>query len=342
MRAFNFALAFTTALSAFAAHAADDTRDQIRIAGSSTVYPFVTAAAENFGKAGKFKTPIVESTGTGGGFKLFCSGADLNTTDINNASRKITTSEVELCGKNGVKNIAELTIGYDGIVLANAVKGPEIALSRKDIFLALARQVPKDGKLVANPYTKWNEVNPKLPAQAIEVYGPPPTSGTRDAFVELVMEKGCDAFPEYQAAMPDDKARKDACKLIREDGKYIEAGEDDNLIIQKLQANPNALGIAGYSYLAENKSKVKGASIDGVKPDYKNIEDGSYAISRSLFIYVKGEHIGKVAGLAEFAKEVTSSGAIGEDGYLVQKGLLPLHKDELKKTQAAAAKLGAK
>lgn len=322
---------------------AAEARDQVRAVGSSTVYPFVTAAAENFGKGGKFKTPIVESTGTGGGFKLFCAGVGHDTPDISNASRPITQSEKDMCKQNGVSDIAELMIGYDGIVFANSVKAKPFALSKRDVFLALAREIPKDGKLVKNPYTQWNEVNPKLPAQKIEVYGPPPTSGTRDAFVELVMEKTCESFPEFKAAYADEKARKGACKMLREDGKFVEAGEDDNLIIQKLEANANAVGIFGYSFLAENKQKIQAASVDGVAPDFKNIENGSYGVSRSLFIYVKNQHIGQVPGLAEFAREVVSPGAIGANGYLIDKGLLPLHAEAMKATQSAAAKLpGAK
>lgn len=328
-------LAFT-ALGCLPAMA--EAREQIRAVGSSTVYPFATAAAETFGQGGKFKTPIVESTGTGGGFKLFCAGIGEDYPDLSNASRPITASEKELCAKNGIKDITELTIGYDGIVLANSAKAPRFNVTKKDIFTALARELPgKDGKLAPNPYTKWNEINPKLPAQSIEVYGPPPTSGTRDAFVELVMEKGCEAFPEFKTAYPDDKARKNACHMMREDGKFIEAGEDDNLIIQKLQSNATALGIFGYSFLEENKGKVQGSLIDGTAPDYAHIEDGSYGISRSLFIYVKNAHIGKTPGLAEFAKEITSTAAIGKKGYLVSRGLLPLPAEALKKAQTAAA-----
>lgn len=321
------------------AHAA---RDQIRAVGSSTVYPFVTAAAESFGQGGKFKTPIVESTGTGGGFKLFCDGVGEAFPDITNASRAIKDSEKELCAKNGVKDITELAIGYDGIVIANSVKGKTLDLTKKQLFMALARELPgKDGKLVKNPYTKWSEIDAKLPAIGIEIYGPPPTSGTRDAFVELVMEKACEEFPEFLKAIPDEKTRKNACKLLREDGKYIEAGEDDNLIIQKLTSNPNAFGIFGYSFLEENKSKVQGSTIAGVAPTYDNIENGKYSVSRSMYVYVKNAHIGVIPGLAEFAKELTSNGAIGKNGYLVQRGLLPLHDGDLKKSQTAAAALKA-
>jgi phosphate transport system substrate-binding protein len=315
-------------------------RDQIRAVGSSTVYPFASAAAEQFGQGGKFKTPIIESTGTGGGFKLFCSGVDENTPDINDASRAITESEKETCKKNGVTKIVEVPIGYDGIVLANAKGDQKFELTKKQIFMALARQLPgKDGKLAANPYQKWSEIDPKLPAQTIEVYGPPPTSGTRDAFVELVMEEACKEFPEFAKAYPDEKERKKACGVLREDGRYIEAGEDDNIIVQKLVSNKNALGIFGYSFLEENKNKVQGSKIDGVEPVMENIENGKYKVSRSLYLYVKGDHVGKIPGIPEFVGEVVSEAAIGQDGYLTAKGLLPLHESDKKLAQERAASL---
>lgn len=332
------AIAALTTTVLTAAHAAE-ARDQIRVVGSSTVYPFTSAAAERFGQGGKFKTPIVESTGTGGGFKLFCSGEGETAPDINDASRPITAAEVETCKNNGVTKITEIPVGYDGIVLANAKGAAAFDLSKQQIFLALAREIPgKDGKLTKNTYQKWNEIDAKLPAQAIEVYGPPPTSGTRDAFVELVMEEGCKGFKEFAAAYPDDKERKKACTVLREDGKFVEAGEDDNLIVQKLVSNKNALGIFGYSFLEENRGKVQGSKVEGVSPTMENIETAAYKVSRSLYIYVKGEHIGKIPGIAEFAAEMTSDAAIGKDGYLVAKGLLPLHAKDL---QVARERAGA-
>lgn len=315
--------------------AAAEARDQIHAVGSSTVYPFTTAAAEVFGQNGH-KTPIVENIGTGAGFKLFCAGTGDDTPDINDASRPITESEKELCKKNGVTDITELTIGYDGIVIANSVKGPKYSLTKKDVFTALARQLPgKDGKMIANPYTKWSEINPSLPDIQIEVYGRPPTSGTRDAFAELVMEKGCEAYPEFKTAYPDDKDRKNACRSLREDGRFVEVPEN-NMILQKLAANPNALGTIGYSYLEENSGKVQGSTIEGVEPNFKNIVDNKYSVSRSLFIYVKNAHLKTISGLAEFALEMTSNGAIGKDGYLVQRGLLPLPEKQRKESQQAA------
>ncbi|HNB26845.1 MAG TPA: substrate-binding domain-containing protein, partial [Alphaproteobacteria bacterium] len=251
----------SVALAAFAGLAitagAAEARDQIHIVGSSTVFPFTTAVAESFGKAGKFKTPVVESTGTGGGMKLFCAGVGEDTPDITGASRKIKDSEIQTCSQNGVTSITEILIGYDGIALASSKSGPAVDLTRKQIFQALAKQVPVDGKLVDNPYKTWNEIDPSLPNEKIEVLGPPPTSGTRDAFVELVMDKGCEEFPELKALEGD--AKKAACQSIREDGGYVEAGENDNLIVQKLESNPAAFGIFGYSYLEQNADKLQGA-----------------------------------------------------------------------------------
>lgn len=333
----HYLLAGAAALVLMGSATAAEARDQIRAVGSSTVYPFVTVVAEKFGKAG-FKTPIVESTGTGGGFKLFCAGAGEDSPDISNASRAIKSSEVELCKKNGVNNPIEVKIGFDGIVLANAVKAPTAVIKREQIFLGLARQVPVGGKLVNNPYKNWKEIDASLPDEAIEVYGPPPTSGTRDAFVELVMVEGCKKFKEFETAIADEKEREKACGLIREDGKYIEAGENDNLIIQKLVSNPVAFGIFGYSFLEQNADKVKGATIDGVAPTFDNIASAAYKVSRPLFVYVKREHLGTVKGLKEFATELASTKAIGDDGYLVAKGLIPLPADELKAVQAAVAK----
>jgi phosphate transport system substrate-binding protein len=321
--------------------AAAEARDQIRVVGSSTVFPFTSAAAEQFGQGGKFKTPIVESTGTGGGFKLFCSGIGEATPDVTGASRPITESEKETCATNGVTP-TEIPVGYDGIVFANAKGSQVLNLTKKQIFLALAKQVPdKSGALVANNYKNWNEIDASLPAQKIEVYGPPPTSGTRDAFVEMVMEEGCKAVPEFATAIPDEKERKKACSLMRDDGGYIEAGEDDNVIVQKLASNKNAFGVFGYSFLAENAGKVQGNMVDGILPDDNTIESGQYKVARSLFIYVKNEHLGKIPGIAEFAQQMVSKDAVGKGGYLITKGLLPLHADAQKTATERAAALTA-
>jgi phosphate transport system substrate-binding protein len=317
---------------------AADGRDYISIVGSSTVYPFSTAVAEQFGKTTKFKTPKIESTGTGGGFKLFCAGAGVDSPDITNASRPIKKTEMETCSNNGVTEIVEVKVGYDGIVLANSKKAPQATISRKEIFLALAKEVPSPeggDKLVANPYKTWKDINAKLPAEKIEVLGPPPTSGTRDAFVEMVMDEGCAAFDSIKALKKtDEKKFKAVCGTIREDGAFIEAGENDNLIIQKLEANPKSFGIFGFSFLDQNGDKVQGSIIDGQAPKFESIADGKYPVSRPLFIYVKKGHVGVIPGIAEYLAEFTSEKAWGEEGYLAEKGLIPSPKDERKKVAA--------
>lgn len=302
-------------------------RDYISIVGSSTVYPFATTVAEQFGKTTKFKTPKIESTGSGGGMKLFCAGSGIDTPDITNASRRIKHSEYEKCQKNGVKDITEIKIGYDGIVLANSKAAPKMELSKKDIFLALAKTVPnpKGGEeLIANPYTTWNDVNPSLPDTKIEVLGPPPTSGTRDAFVELAMEGGCKTFDFIKAMKKTDKkSYKAICHTVREDGAYIEAGENDNLIVQKLDANAKALGIFGFSFLDQNADKIQGSLVGGEAPTFENIAAGKYPVSRPLYFYVKNSHVDVVPGMVEYLAAFTSDTAWGPDGYLADKGLIP-------------------
>lgn len=298
-------------------------RDTIRIVGSSTVYPFTTIVAEQFGKKTDSPTPIVESTGTGGGVKMFCEGAGEDTPDAVNASRPMKKEELETCAKNGV-TITELKIGYDAIVLAMAKEHADMALTTKQIYNALAKYVIVEGQFVDNPVKTWSDLDPSLPNEKIEVLGPPPTSGTRDSFVELVLERECkSAIKEAGLTVsPDDE--KKYCKSIREDGAYVEAGENDNLIVQKLQANPAALGIFGYSFLEENASTIKGATINGIAPEYDAIKQGDYAISRPLFVYFKNEHFELVPDLKKFMEEYQSEEAIGEDGYLVEKGLISL------------------
>ncbi len=304
-------------------------RDQIHIVGSSTVFPFSTTVAERFGRGTSFKTPVVESTGSGGGLKLFCQGVGENTPDVTNASRRIKASEVELCARNGVAEIVEVQIGFDGIVLANSKKSDRVTLTLEQIFLALAKQIPVDGKLVANPNKTWKDVDPSLPDRRIEVLGPPPTSGTRDAFVEVAMEGGAKKSEMLATLrMSDKKAFKRVAHSIREDGAYVEAGENDNLIVQKLEANPSALGIFGFSFLDQNEDKIQGSLVDGAEPTFDNIAEGQYAISRSLYFYVKKAHVGKVPGLPEFVREFTSDNASGEEGYLSDRGLIPLPDSE--------------
>jgi phosphate transport system substrate-binding protein len=322
-----------TAAPAFAA------RDQIRIVGSSTVYPFTTAVAEQFGKKTGMKTPVVESTGTGGGMKMFCEGLGEDKPDATNASRRIKKSEFEDCARNGVTDIVEIVVGFDGLTLAHSKSGTPMNTSYKNIFLALAKEVPgADGKLVPNPYKMWNEIDASLPAVKIEVLGPPPTSGTRDSFHELVMERGALEIESLAQLKKDDaKAFEVLWKSVREDGAYVEAGENDNVIVQKLEANPNAFGIFGFSFLEENAAKLVGVALDGVEPTFETIASGDYKASRKLYVYVKKQHVGVIPGLAEFAAEYVSDAATGEDGYLGEKGLVPLPADMHKAAAAAVA-----
>ena len=295
-------------------------RDQVRIVGSSTVFPFATTVAERLGRsAAGVKTPIVESTGSGGGIKLFCAGVGPQHPDIANSSRRIKASEFDECAKNGV-SITEVKIGYDGIVLAIAKTAPRLDLTKEQIFKALAARVPAGGKLIPNPYQKWSDIDPVLPATKIEVLGPPPTSGTRDAFVELAMEGGCAALPGASEL----GLTKEACHALREDGAFIEAGENDNLIVQKLVANANAVGIFGYSFLDQNRDKLHAVSVATIEPTYENIASGTYGVSRSLYFYVKREHVGTIPGIKEYVGEFVSDRASGPEGYLVDKGLVPL------------------
>jgi len=336
-------------------------RDYISIVGSSTVYPFATVVAEQFGKTTKFKTPKIESTGSGGGLKLFCAGVGVEHPDITNASRRIKKSEQELCATNGVKDIIEVKIGYDGIVLGQSKATPALTLTRRDIFLALAKMVPgPDGKLIDNPNKTWKDVNTALPDTKIEVLGPPPTSGTRDAFVELAMEGGAKQFDDLAALrgakdeaeiktlmakldIPESAFNKKGKKVfqavahgIREDGAFIEAGENDNLIVQKLEANPSAVGIFGFSFLDQNADKIHGAMVDGKEPTFENIADGAYPVSRPLYFYVKKAHVGAVPGIAEYLAEFTSDKAMGEEGYLAEKGLIPAPEAEREQFRADA------
>lgn len=370
MKSYHFSAIVLAAMIGGATAAQAQNRDTISIVGSSTVYPFATVVAERFGRSTNFKAPKIESTGSGGGLKLFCKGVGADTPDITNSSRAIKRSEYDDCQKNGVTGIVEVVIGYDGIALATASSTAQLKLGLKEVYLALAKDIPgPDGKLVPNPHKTWKDVNPALPATAIEVLGPPPTSGTRDAFAELAMGGGAKQIPAlkalrdlgaeqageiktamaalgvpaglYQALQEKSgKAPKgedvfDAVAYaMREDGVYIEAGENDNLIVQKLAANPNAVGIFGYSFLEENLDKVQGAEIDGVIPDFDSITSGEYPVSRSMFFYIKAAHVGKIPGIQEYAIEFTSNKAMGEDGYLAERGLIPLATDELKRVQA--------
>jgi phosphate transport system substrate-binding protein len=335
MKLIHCASALAIAAASFAATGAAQARDQIRIVGSSTVYPFTIAVAEQFGKTSGMKTPAVESTGTGGGLKLFCAGVGVDHPDAANASRRIKKSEFDDCQKNGITDIMELTIGFDGLTIANSKKGPKFALTKNQVFLALAKEIPgADGKMIPNPHKSWSDVDKSLPNEPISVLGPPPTSGTRDSFVELVMEKGAEKIEVLAALKKSDaKAFEKVWKTIREDGAFVEAGENDNLIVQKLEANPLAVGIFGYSFLEENAAAIQGASIDGVEPTFENIASGDYQVARPLFVYFKKQHIGVIPGLDKFVGEYVSDAAIGEDGYLGRRGLVTLPGDMLKKTR---------
>ncbi len=299
---------------------AGEARDQIKIVGSSTVYPFSSYVAEEFGATTGNKTPVVESTGSGGGMKLFCAGDGLDTPDITNASRPMKSSELETCEKNGVTDITGAVIGYDGIAFAQAKSNGHINLTREQMFLALAAEVPVDGKLVKNPYKKWSEIDKTLPNRDIIVYGPPTTSGTRDAFNELVMEHASKGMKEY-----GDAAGK--YKELRQDGVYVPSGENDNLIVQKLEQNKAGFGIFGYSFLEENADKVIGAKIEGFEATPENIASAKYPISRSLFFYVKNSHRKDVKGMDEYVSLFMDDKMIGDKGVLKTIGLIPLAND---------------
>ncbi len=348
-------------------------RDTISIVGSSTVYPFATVVAERFGKSTDFPTPKIESTGSGGGLKLFCTGLGVQTADITNASRRIKQSEIDLCAENGVADIVEVKIGYDGVAMANSKSAPQMSISRKDLFMALGKSVPgPDGKFIENPYKTWQDVNPDLPATKIEVLGPPPTSGTRDSFNELGLEGGARQIPDVaalydmkgdlaameamaaklgiekafaaaKASKGDAVTGKDVVKIvgraIREDGAYIEAGENDNLIVQKIIANPNAVSVFGFSYLDQNADALQGVAIDGTVPAFDAISNGEYNMSRAMFFYVKKAHIGTIPGMEEYMAEFASEDAIGQEGYLLDRGLIPQTGAELEATMSAIKEL---
>jgi len=314
-------------------------RDQIKIVGSSTVFPFSTTVAERFGKGGKFKAPVVESTGTGGGFKIFCAGTGVDTPDINDASRPITDGERALCAKNGVKAIDEFTIGYDGIILASGSKDAIFNVSLEQLWRATAKTVPVRGKLIDNPYKRWNEIDPKLPNLPILIFGPAPNHGTRDAFVELVMDPVCKKAPEVAALGAD--AQKKVCAIIREDQVWIDVSEDYGLVMGKLASNPKAMAIFTFSYLDQNRNKIHAATVGGVTASLETIASGQYPVSRPLFIYVKRAHVNDIPGVAEFVAEYLSDRAAGGDGYLADKGLIPLPKPALLKQRAALAGMKA-
>ena len=339
---FNLAFVFIV-LGSISTIADAAARDTIKIVGSSTVYPFATVVAERFGKKTKYNTPVIESTGSGGGLKLFCKGIGIEYPDITNASRRIKASEIKNCAESGITEITEIKIGYDGIVIANSRKGPKLSLTKRQIFLALSPMVPNPNgseTLIKNPNKTWNDVDSSLPNIAIEVLGPPPSSGTRDAFAELAMEGGCKTFTWLKNIKNEDSQKyKSICRSVREDGPYIEVGENDNLIVSKLNANPNALGVFGYSFLDQNSDTIQGSSVDGALPTFENIADGSYKVSRPLYFYVKNAHASSIPGIKAYVREFTSTGAIGQSGYLTDKGLIPMPNSEYKVFASSGIKL---
>lgn len=322
-------------------------RDYVTLVGSSTVFPFASTVAEHFGKSNaKFKTPKVESTGTGGGFKLFCGGVGVQYPDIANASRRVKASELEACAANGVKDVVEVKIGYDGITIATKKGAPAYKLSRKDLYLAVAKLVPdpKDpNTLIANPYKNWHQINAALPNTSIQVFGPAPNHGTRDAFAELVMQNGCEQYPWLKSLKEvDEKRYLRVCTQVREDGVWTDVSEDYALVMGKLAGNPNALAVFTFSYLDQNKDKIRASKVEGVAASLDSIASGQYPVSRPLFIYVKHAHLGVIPGLGEFVNEFVGTRAAGEDGYLSRKGLIPMPAKELKEQQARAKALAAR
>lgn len=315
--------------------------EKIKIVGSSTVAPFSTTVAEQFGAISEYPTPIVETTGTGGGFKAFCQGIGPDQPSISNASRPVKPSEIELCRKAGVTEIVEVKIGYDGIVLANAKRAPELDFTKAEIYLGLAAEVPDgQGGWMKNPYESWNDVADHLPDMQILVSGPPPTSGTRDAFAELALEGGAEEIPQLEALKKEDKdefVRK--ATTIRSDGAWIDSGENDTAIVQTLLKNPDSIGIMGYSFLEQNLDRLKGAHVEGTDPTFDQIASGEYGISRSMFFYVKKQNVNLVPGILDYVREFTQEDAWGPTGYLVEKGLIPLPAGERERVREHAMSL---
>jgi phosphate transport system substrate-binding protein len=323
-KAFN-TIALVASIAALSAPAA--ARDTISIVGSSTVYPFATVVAERFGTKTGFNTPKLESTGSGGGMKLFCQGIGTQYPDVTNASRRIKSSEFELCQKNGVTEVTEFRIGSDGIVIASSRKSENLELTLEQLFLALGAKVPVNGQWVPNPHKRWSDVDSSLPDKPIRVMGPPPTSGTRDSFNELALGAGCEQLPEVESLSKDE--RKSVCEKLREDGAFIEAGENDNLIVQKLINDQGMYGIFGYSFLEENASRLQAATLNGMAPTAEGIAADRYPVARSLFFYVKKAHVGVIPGMKEYLEEFVSNAAMGQNGYLKDVGLIVPPRDQL-------------
>jgi phosphate transport system substrate-binding protein len=301
--------------------AADPARDQALIVGSSSVFPLATAVAERVSRLSDLKAPLVEATGTGGGFKRFCAGIGLDTPDLVTASRRITAEERATCDANGVTDVQEVFLGRDGVVLARSWRTDFAPLTRRDLWLALAKSIPDDWRPLANPNGRWSDISPTLPALPIKVYGPPPTSGTRDTLAEVVMDPGCVAFPLARDLPPT--ARDELCRHFREDGAYVEAGEDDEMIVRRLSNDPDALGFIGYATLRHNEHLLSAVPLEGVSATAETIATGTYPLTRSLYLYVKLAHLPLVPGMGRFIEHFTSEEAIGPEGYLTVLGLIP-------------------
>ncbi len=309
-------------------------RDYVSVVGSSTAYPFAATVAERFGKTTEFRAPRVESVGSGAGIRLFCKSVGPESPDVALASRAMTASEIKMCQDNGVDSVTKIKFGYDGITVANSRKAPQLELSHKELFLALARDVPdpkNPQELIPNPYKTWNAVNPNLPDTGILVFGPPPTSGTRDVLVELALEKGCESFEAISALknVQHSTFRK-ICHSLREDGAYVNSGENDNLIVKKLLADPQAVGIFGFNFYERNRDRLRAVGVAGAEPSWENIFDHSYPLSRPLFLFIKNAHVHAIPGVKAYLTEFVNENTLGEGGYLVDKGLIPLHEDEIR------------
>jgi phosphate transport system substrate-binding protein len=324
------------ALATIAGTGVAQARDQVQIAGSSTVLPFANIAAEQFGKANpKFKTPVVESGGSSAGLKNFCAGIGEKTIDIANSSRKIRPAEIADCKKNGVADIIEVKFGYDGIVFASSTKSAKFAFEPKHIYLAVAAQVPVKGQLAANPYKNWKEIDPKLPDQPIQLFIPGEKHGTREVFEEKVLEAGCHDYPEIKAL--DAKAKANACKAVRKDGLSVDIDGDYTETLARIQRTETAIGVFGLSFYDQNRDKIQVAPVGGIEPTVESIADGKYPVSRPLYFYVKKAHVGVIPGLKEYVDYFLSDKMVGEEGMTVDKGLIPMPKAELQQVRQSVA-----
>jgi phosphate transport system substrate-binding protein len=312
-------------------------RDRVRVVGSSTLFPLASRVAEVFGSQGRWPTPVVESLGTGGGFQLFCAGVGDATPDVTDASRPMASSEAADCARHGVGEVVGIRVGLDGMLFVNAKSAPAFALTREQLYRAVARRVPRNGQLVLNPYHRWREISPELPDLPIRIYGPAPNHGTRDAFVALAVVPACERAPEVRSLSAAE--RQLACQALREDGAWIDVNADYATLLRRLLADPQAMGVLGFSYLDNNRDKLKAARIEGVDPTPESISAGTYPLARPLFLYVKRAHVGRVIGLLEFVHEFVSERAAGPQGYLIEQGLMPLPEGQMKIERMKAQQL---